>query len=641
MNIAIKSIVLYGFNQKIRIVPFKPGKLNIITGASKTGKTAMIEILDYCFGASDCNIPAGIIQEKTEWVGVLLSQSEGYTFIARKMPPLGQKSTSIMFLANYKVEQIPEYSDLIQNSNTDGVIELLTSELGIHENFHEPLPGQTRSSLVANFRHSLAFCFQRQDEILSKEYIFHKQSDSFVSMAINDTLPYFLGVVEDDFVKKLSELKELKRSLKLLERKLQEIEAIRGRGASRAHSLLAEASDVGIYSGQYTELEWSESISELKKVYSNPRVPEEEEIFFSDKEYQALLDDRERLQGEVYLYRAHLDSAKSLISDSSSFQGEAEEQLNRLRSIEFFNKDADLDICPVCNHHFEDEPVSNIFSSIIDSATKIEGQIKNIEEHGPGMQKVIRELEEKVELFIDKLRDNRSIIESMQKTKSRLQDIRNQSEKRSYVLGRIGLYIENLPEYSDDSNLKSDITNLKKSIESLQSELDSDIIDEKMQSIIAIMSKDMTSWAQELELEHSDQSVRFDYKKLTYVADSLHGPIPMKSMGSGANWVGGHLLTLLALHKWFVLQDRPVPRFLFIDQPSSAYFPEDKKWQDGRDEDKDAVKRMYKLTYSLIKELSNKMQVIFTDHANIDEDWFTEAVVERWRDGIKLIPEDW
>ncbi len=641
MNIAIKSIILYGFNQKKRVVSFNPGKMNIITGASKTGKTAMIEILDYCFGATDCNIPAGIIKDKTEWVGVSLSQAEGYTFIARKMPPLGQKSTSSMFFANYKVELIPEYSDLIQNCNTDGAISLLTSELGIKENIHEPLPGQTRSNLVANFRHSLAFCFQRQDEILSKEFIFHCQSDRFVSMSINDTLPYFLGVVEDDFVKNLAKLKELKRSLKLLERKLQEVESIRGKGASRAHSLLAEARDVGLYSGEYTELELYESISELKKLHSNPRKPEEEELFFSDKEYQSLLEDRERLQDELYLYRSHLDSAKSLISDSSSFHGEAEEQLNRLRSIQLFNDNIELDICPVCNHPFKDEPVSSVVSAMIDSAVKIEGQIKNIEEHGPGMQKIIRELEEKVEFCIVKLRDNRNLIESMQRTKGILQEFRNQSEKRSYILGRIGLYIENLPEFSNDSNLKSEIQKLKLNIESIQSEFDSDVIDEKLQSIIAIMSKDMTSWAQELELEHSDQSVRFDYKNLTYVADSLHGPIPMKSMGSGANWVGGHLLTLLALHKWFVLQNRPVPRFLFIDQPSSAYFPEDRKWQDGTDEDKDAVKRMYKLTYSLIKNLSNKIQVIFTDHANIDEAWFSDAVIERWRDGVKLIPSDW
>ena len=57
------------------------------------------------------------------------------------------------------------------------------------------------------------------------------------------------------------------------------------------------------------------------------------------------------------------------------------------------------------------------------------------------------------------------------------------------------------------------------------------------------------------------------------MADTPEGPIPMSRMGSGENWVGYHLIGHLALHKWFALQKRPVPRFLFLDQPSQVYFP--------------------------------------------------------------------
>ena len=34
-------------------------------------------------------------------------------------------------------------------------------------------------------------------------------------------------------------------------------------------------------------------------------------------------------------------------------------------------------------------------------------------------------------------------------------------------------------------------------------------------------------------------------------------------------------------------------------------------------------------------------QVIVTEHADIDESWYQTAVVERWRGGLKLVPEDW
>ncbi len=38
---------------------------------------------------------------------------------------------------------------------------------------------------------------------------------------------------------------------------------------------------------------------------------------------------------------------------------------------------------------------------------------------------------------------------------------------------------------------------------------------------------------------------------------------------------------------------------------------------------------------------ANNLLVIITEHADIQEDWYQKAVVERWRGGLKLIPEDW
>ncbi|WP_425648317.1 DUF3732 domain-containing protein [Acidithiobacillus ferruginosus] len=34
-------------------------------------------------------------------------------------------------------------------------------------------------------------------------------------------------------------------------------------------------------------------------------------------------------------------------------------------------------------------------------------------------------------------------------------------------------------------------------------------------------------------------------------------------------------------------------------------------------------------------------QVIVTEHADINEEWYQGAVVERWRGGQKFVPEDW
>ena len=155
----------------------------------------------------------------------------------------------------------------------------------------------------------------------------------------------------------------------------------------------------------------------------------------------------------------------------------------------------------------------------------------------------------------------------------------------------------------------------------------------------------MSAWSQYLQLEHSEYPLRLDLKRLTVVADTDTGPIPMNNMGSGENWVGYHLITHFALHKWFVNKNRPVPRFLFIDQPSQVYFPADKdidgSMEGVENEDREAVARMYQLALRVVNDLNPRFQIIMTDHADINEDWFQNCVVERWRGGVKLVPEEW
>ena len=64
MKFTIDSVILWpkksGFTY--RKVDFTPDKVNIITGASRTGKSAIIPIIDYCLGSSKCTIPVDTIR---------------------------------------------------------------------------------------------------------------------------------------------------------------------------------------------------------------------------------------------------------------------------------------------------------------------------------------------------------------------------------------------------------------------------------------------------------------------------------------------------------------------------------------------------------------------------------------------------
>lgn len=60
-----------------RIVEFHLGVVNVISGASKTGKSAVIPIIDYCLASDKCAIPVGVIRENCSWFGVLIDTVEG------------------------------------------------------------------------------------------------------------------------------------------------------------------------------------------------------------------------------------------------------------------------------------------------------------------------------------------------------------------------------------------------------------------------------------------------------------------------------------------------------------------------------------------------------------------------------------
>ena len=194
----IRELVLYGYNGKVRHLPFLLGKVNIITGRQKSGKSAIGDIIDYCMGGDSCNIADGVVRDNVSWYGLLLQFDNERVFVARKNPDKGQQTTSASYIEVGEKIEVPILCDFSANTNSTGIERALTQRLGISENLNMPPNGQSRLPLAANIRHALYYCFQGQDEIAAKNFLFHRQSDSFVSQAIKDTIPYFLGAISED-----------------------------------------------------------------------------------------------------------------------------------------------------------------------------------------------------------------------------------------------------------------------------------------------------------------------------------------------------------------------------------------------------------------------------------------------------------
>ena len=124
----------------------------------------------------------------------------------------------------------------------------------------------------------------------------------------------------------------------------------------------------------------------------------------------------------------------------------------------------------------------------------------------------------------------------------------------------------------------------------------------------------------------------------------------MRRTGGAENYLGHHLSALLALHQFALTNNRPIPRFLIIDQPTQVYFPSEQTYKDAdgsihkteADADLIAVRRLFKLLLRFTKEDAKGFQIIVTEHANLRDEWFQNALVEDpWAKPPALIPEDW
>jgi len=226
MSMQILSIVLYSHDGRSRIVKFNPGVVNVITGASKTGKSALIDVVDYCFASSECRVPAGPIRRAVSWFALHLQLDSGQAFVARKCPGGNAASSEDCFVEVGTSVYIPDQASLRQTTNTKGLGTLLAGWCGVADNLHEPPPGQTRLALSATIRHALALCFQPQDEIIRRLQLFHGAADHFFAQSLKDTLPYFLGAVDNDYVRKREQLRRLREQLRSCERKLAEIASV-------------------------------------------------------------------------------------------------------------------------------------------------------------------------------------------------------------------------------------------------------------------------------------------------------------------------------------------------------------------------------------------------------------------------------
>jgi hypothetical protein len=113
----IRSIILYNSAGDVRELSFKLGSVNIITGRSLTGKSAIIDIIDYCMGRSTFNIPEGVIRDAVAWYAVIFTFGDSSEIlVAKPAPKENAASQSQVYCEVGTALTAPPFSRLIPNS---------------------------------------------------------------------------------------------------------------------------------------------------------------------------------------------------------------------------------------------------------------------------------------------------------------------------------------------------------------------------------------------------------------------------------------------------------------------------------------------------------------------------------------------
>ena len=646
--IQLKAVAIWNREGQRRTIELRPGELNIITGEAKTGKSALLEIIEFCLGRSTVSLPEGVVTRTVDWYGLIVGAGDQSVFIGRPGPSQGQATVAGAHLAlGGPGLSFPEHGDLEVNSNADSVTEYLTRLTGIGEYENLPPSGATRPPLRPSVRHASLFCFQRQNEIANPRQLFHRQEEDFMPQAIKDTLPYFLGAVNREAPTLRNRLHFLRREFRQAERRLEEAQRLELRAPARSAALLAEAVDSGLLGRP--EQEVADPVPLLREAM---QAPTEAALGArpAESEYQRLAQQSKELTAEIRAIAERTQVLRTSGSDQVDYQGELNEQAVRLEALDVLPAEGgEADHCPVCGSAIEEADAT--ISQLIEAATETRAELGAAAAAEPARRDALSELETRAGELRERLRGVHTTLAALSRDEEQIRAFREQAMARAYVKGKIAQHLEELEQAEDVSlsELETTVARLRQEVGELEDHLDPE--NERLQVVsrLNVIGDEMTEWAERLGLEHAVGRARIDAAHLTVVVDTSTGPIPLERMGSASNWVGYHLVAHLGLHKWFKEHDRPVPRFLMLDQPTQAFYPPDVNAADATDvatedlsdDDRESVEAMFTLMRDLVNELAPGLQVVVMDHASLAAGWFQDSVVEVWRGGNKLVPMEW
>ncbi len=643
----IRSINIYSHHGQRRDLRFKVDGLNVITGRSSTGKSALSEIIEYCMGRSSFNVPEGVIRDKVAWFAVIFQFENEQVLVAKPTPTAGGASCSTAMLRRGSQLEAPSFEELAVNTDDTAIVELLSRLLGIPENRTDVAFAHSRDSYDANVKHTFYYLFQKQGLVANKDQLFYRQNEQFQPQAIRDTLPILLGVSSNDRYELESRLRTAQRDLRINSKQLEQARHAVDTSHEQAIGLYSEGRTVSVISHIDGNPNAEEIINALRSALSwKPEtVPNDDgsRVSLLEEELSQLRQDRRDAQTRI-------DAARQFAKRAGGYESEAAEQIDRLASIKALPKNPESGEWqwPFSERNLAlESPVGAVLLNELESLDK---ELRIATGQRPKLEAYLIELADKADGIAATIKQKEVELSAAISANEVLAQMGTRNNAAARVVGRISLFLETLLPNEDLARLEAENRRLTNKVQQLEGQIGADDSNDRLVSILNNISAQVTRYVQMFGAEFGAYPARLNLPQLTVIFDRPERPVPMGRTGGGENHLAYHLSALLALHLFAAQNNRPIPRFLLIDQPTQVYFPSEQVYKDAdgsvqrteADADLNAVRRLFELLLKFTQEDVPGFQLIVTEHANLREQWFQEALVELpWTKPPALVPEDW
>ncbi|MGO4382483.1 DUF3732 domain-containing protein [Pseudoduganella sp. RAF53_2] len=651
MNFQIKKVILWPKSQQApRVLEFQSGKVNVITGRSKTGKSAVIPIIDYCLGAEKCAIPVGVIRETCSWFGVLIITDEGEKLLARREPGR-QQSTSDMFLLEEASITIPKEAPS-KNSNVESVKKTLDRLAGLSNLNFEPGTSDPFKSRPG-FRDLMAFTFQPQNIVANPDVLFFKADTTEHREKLKTIFPYVLGAITPELLQARHELEHLHRALR---RKEGELKARQGEGTRwqrDGQALVRQAIEFGLLPPQTTvPNDWASTFQLLRTVVKTDPSANEETIDSLDAALARLKELRvneTELTAQYNVSRQHLKDLQRLESSSDSFANALEIQRDRLALSKWIRGMVEERGNEVFEPSEEGRTRLNRLCLALDA---VELRLRSLPRASENLGKETLRQRQLAEEKLGSLNAVRREIDAIEKRSKIAKDVSLRRERNARFLGRLEESIRLFEAAEPTSELSEEIKRLRDRAKELEPLVAEHEIRSNQQKALNVVEGYAAKLLPQLDGEWPDAPIKLIVKDLTVKVARDGRDDYLWEIGSGANWLAYHVAVTLALQGYFLSQKRsPVPGLLIYDQPSQVYFPTRRVKEKGdvdeaepklKDEDLEAVRKVFMLFDKVVGKKGEALQIIVLDHAD-EEAWggLSHVVpVAEWR-GDALVPPSW